>query len=98
MSSDARMGHESIPAQLSAAFRWGADQSDLPRFRLHDLRQSHASIAVKAGVSIGVVSERLGHSNPAFTLARYSHVLPGMNREAADRIAMAVHLDDIDAV
>lgn len=90
-----RDGSRLDPRQLSAAFRWVADQSDLPRIRLHDLRHTHASIAVKAGVSIGVVSERLGHSDPAFTLARYSHILPGMNREAADRIARAVHLDDL---
>lgn len=92
-----RAGARIDPRQLSAAFRWVADQSDLPRIRLHDLRHTHASIAVKAGVSIGVISERLGHSDPAFTLARYSHILPGMQREAADRIARAVHLDDLSA-
>lgn len=51
---------------------------------------THASIAVKAGVPIGVVSERLGHASPEFTLHRYSHVMPGMQREAADTIARAV--------
>jgi integrase len=83
------------PQALHNAFRWIVDKSDLPRIRLHDLRHTHASIAVKAGVPIGVVSERLGHSDPGFTLARYSHVMPGMQREAADKIARAVHLDDI---
>jgi integrase len=92
-----RDGSRIDPRQLSAAFRWVADQSDLPRIRLHDLRHTHASIAVKAGVPIGVVSERLGHADPSFTLARYSHILPGMQREAADRIARAVHLDDLSA-
>ena len=53
----------------------------------------HASIAVKAGVPIGVVSERLGHASPEFTLHRYSHVMPGMQREAADTIARAVRFD-----
>jgi integrase len=85
------------PRTLSAAFRWVADQSDLPRIRLHDLRHSHASIAVKAGVPIGVISERLGHASPEFTLHRYAHVMPGMQRDAADRIARAVHLDDLSA-
>ena len=85
------------PRALSAAFRWVADQSDLPRIRLHDLRHTHASIAVKAGVPIGVVSERLGHASPEFTLHRYTHLMPGMQREAADRIARAVHLDDLTA-
>jgi integrase len=59
------------------------------------LRHTHASIAVKAGVPIGVVSERLGHSDPGFTLSRYSHIMPGMQRDAADKIARAVHLDNV---
>ncbi|MEX1092674.1 MAG: site-specific integrase [Acidimicrobiia bacterium] len=93
----ARDGSRIDPRSLSAAFRWVADQSNLPRIRLHDLRHSHASIAVKAGVPIGVISERLGHASPEFTLHRYAHVMPGMQRDAADRIARAVHLDDLDA-
>ncbi|MGB8362080.1 MAG: tyrosine-type recombinase/integrase, partial [Acidimicrobiia bacterium] len=75
------------PSTLTWAFRWIVDQSELPRIRLHDLRHTHASIAVKAGVPIGVVSERLGHASPEFTLHRYSHVMPGMQREAADAVA-----------
>jgi integrase len=81
------------PATLTRAFRWIVDRSELPRIRLHDLRHTHASIAVKAGVPIGVVSERLGHASPEFTLHRYSHVMPGMQREAADTIARAVRFD-----
>ena len=85
------------PQAPTTAFRWSLDKSDLTRIRLHDLRHTHASIAVKAGVPIGVVSERLGHSDPGFTLSRYSHIMPGMQRDAADKIAGAVHLDDVTA-
>lgn len=81
------------PRTLTHTFRWLVDNSDLPRIRLHDLRHTHASIAVKAGVSIGVVSERLGHASPEFTLHRYAHVMPGMQRDAADLIARAVRFD-----
>jgi hypothetical protein len=56
---------------------------DLPRIRLHDLRHTHASILLKAGVPVKVVSERLGHSSPAFTMQVYQHVLPGMQADAA---------------
>jgi integrase len=84
------------PARLTRAFRWIVDRSELPRIRLHDLRHTHASIAVKAGVPIGVVSERLGHASPEFTLHRYSHVMPGMQREATDTIARAVRLDGVE--
>ncbi|MGH9156909.1 MAG: site-specific integrase, partial [Acidimicrobiales bacterium] len=38
---------------------------------------------MKAGVPVKVVSERLGHSNPAFTMTVYQHVIPGMQAEAA---------------
>ncbi len=91
-------GQTSIKQPEEFCPAWLLDQSDLPRMRLHDLRHTHASIAVKAGVPIGVVSERLGHSDPGFTLSRYLHIMPGMQREAADKIARAVHLDDVTAV
>jgi integrase len=88
-----RDGSSLHPRTLSQAFVWLVGKSDLPRIRLHDLRHTYASIAVKAGVPIGVVSERLGHASPEFTLHRYSHVMPGMQREAADTIARVVRFD-----
>ena len=57
--------------------------SGLPRIRFHDLRHTHATLLLKAGVPIKVVSERLGHSTPGFTMATYQHVIPGMQEEAA---------------
>lgn len=56
----------------------------------HDLRHTHATIAVKAGVPVKVISERLGHESPAFTLKQYAHVVPGMQAEAAELIAAVV--------
>ena len=57
------------------------------RFRLHDLRHTHATLALKAGVPVKVVSERLGHESPAFTLKHYAHVIPGMQAAAAAAVA-----------
>jgi integrase len=54
---------------------------------LHGLRHTHATLLLKAGVPLKVVSERLGHSTPAFTMATYQHVLPGMQAEAAATFA-----------
>ena len=65
-------------------------RSALPRIRLHDLRHSHASVLLKEGVPLKVVSERLGHANPAFTLSVYQHLLPGMQADAAKAFAAAV--------
>jgi len=60
------------------------------RTRLHDLRHTHATILLKAGVPVKVVSERLGHSSPAFTMTVYQHVLPGMQADAAATFSAAV--------
>lgn len=62
----------------------------LPVIRFHDLRHTHASIALAAGIPMKVISERLGHETPAFTLKQYAHVLPGMQAEAASAIAALV--------
>ena len=65
-------------------------ESGLRRIRLHDLRHTHASILLKANVPVKVVSERLGHSSPAFTMTVYQHVLPGMQADAAAAFGNAV--------
>jgi integrase len=60
---------------------------DVPTISLHDLRHTHATLLLKAGIPVKVVSERLGHANVAFTMAIYQHVLPGMQAEAAATFA-----------
>ena len=58
----------------------------LPRIRFHDLRHAHATHLLSAGVHPKVASERLGHSRVGITLDLYSHVMPGMQEEAAARV------------
>lgn len=53
---------------------------------LHDLRHSCATLLLKQGVHPKVVQERLGHSNITMTLDLYSHVLPGLQREAGEKL------------
>ena len=55
----------------------------LPRLRFHDLRHTHATQLLKQGVHPKIVSERLGHTKIAITLDLYSHVMPGMQEDAA---------------
>ncbi|MBK6873568.1 MAG: tyrosine-type recombinase/integrase [Kineosporiaceae bacterium] len=55
--------------------------------RLHDVRHSYASAALKAGVHPKIVSERLGHASVAFTLQVYSHLIEGMDEAAATQVA-----------
>ena len=54
--------------------------------RFYDLRHTHATLLLKAGVHPKIVSERLGHSSITLTLDTYSHVLPGMQDEAANKL------------
>ena len=70
----------------------------MPVIRFHDLRHTHATLLLWDRVPIKVVSERLGHSNPAFTMMTYQHVLPGMQDDAARTYAtlLAAHFDEID--
>ncbi|WP_245294725.1 tyrosine-type recombinase/integrase [Rhizobium rhizosphaerae] len=65
-------------------------KTDLPRIRFHDLRHTHASQMLAAGVHPKVASERLGHSTIGITLDLYSHVMPGMQADAAEQVDAAL--------
>ena len=82
------------PTAVSKRFTALVKKSGLPRIRLHDLRHTHATLALQAGVHPKVVSERLGHSTVAFTLDIYSHVLGHMQSEAATQVASIVLGDE----
>lgn len=62
------------------------DDIGLPRLPLHGLRHTMATLMLAAGEHPKVVSERLGHSNPSFTLTVYGHVVPGMHEGASRRL------------
>ena len=66
------------------------DDLGLPRIPLHGLRHTMATLMLAAGEHPKVVSERLGHSNPSFTLTVYSHVMPGMHEDASRRLEEAL--------
>jgi len=78
------------PDRLTKVFRATVQQTELPVIRLHDLRHTHATLALQAGIHPKVVSERLGHSTVAMTLDTYSHTVPSMQSDAAERIAELV--------
>ena len=60
------------------------------KVRFHDLRHSHLSHLLAAGVHPKVASERAGHTSVGFTLDVYSHVMPGLQEDAANRIDAAL--------
>ena len=75
---------------MSRAFAQAIAAAKLPEIRLHDLRHTHATLALQAGIHPKVVSERLGHATIAITLDTYSHAIPAMQEEAAALIAELV--------
>jgi len=65
-------------------------KAELPHIRMHDLRHSSATLSLAAGTNAKVVADRLGHTNPAFTMRQYQHALPELHR--ADAAAIDVLL------
>ena len=81
------IGEPMRPHSVGQAFNRLVESSGIPRIRLHDLRHTHASHLLAAGVNAKVVSERLGHASVSFTLDTYGHVVPGQQSEAAEAAA-----------
>jgi integrase len=66
------------------------DRAGLQQRRFHDLRHSCATLLLAQGVSPRVVMEILGHSQIALTMNTYTHVLPELKRDAAERMDRVV--------
>jgi len=78
------------PKTVSYYFARESRRAGLPPIRLHDLRHTHATLAMHAGVHPRIVQERLGHANVGITLDTYSHVDLDMQAAAAARVAALV--------
>lgn len=77
---------------VSKKFKQIVRSTSLPEIRYHDLRHTHATILLLAGVHPKIVSERLGHSSVSITLDTYSHVLPGLQKAAAAKFEETLQL------
>jgi integrase len=71
---------------LRQAFGDLIDEAGLPEIRFHDLRHTAATLMLQKGIHPKVVQERLGHSSISMTLDTYSHVLPSLQEDVADRM------------
>ena len=78
------------PQRITKTFERLAKAAGLPALHLHCLRHGHATHGLESGVSLKVMSERLGHSSIRVTGDTYSHVSPALDREAAADIAAAI--------
>ncbi len=65
-------------------------KTSLPKIRFYDLRHSHATQLLAAGIKPRIASERLGHSTIGITLDLYSHVMPSMQANAAEQVDAAI--------
>ena len=67
-------------------FFGGGQVTGIKSIRFHDLRHTHATLLLSNGVHPKIVQERLGHGSIAVTIDTYSHVIPGLQEMAAQRI------------
>ena len=79
-------GNPFHPDSLTQKWERFIAKHHLPPIRLHDLRHSNATAMIAAGVNAKVVQHRLGHANISITLDTYTHVLPEMDQEAAEKL------------
>jgi len=78
------------PDRVRVLFQQAITAHKAPRIRMHDLRHTWATLALRAGVHPKVVQERLGHANIRMTMDTYSHCLPDMQESAAELVASVV--------
>lgn len=78
---------------LNRQFKGLLTKAGLPDIRFHDLRHTHATVLLSQSTHPKVVQERLGHSSINVTMDIYSHVMPDIQRKAADQIGKALGLE-----
>ncbi|MBI1332242.1 MAG: tyrosine-type recombinase/integrase [Armatimonadetes bacterium] len=65
----------------------------LPELRFHDLRHSCATLLLSQGTDPRTIMQTLGHSQITLTLNTYSHVIPALQRDAADKMDSILQCD-----
>jgi integrase len=83
-------GTPMAPIYISQQWGYAIAKTGLAKLRFHDLRHAHATHLLAYGVHPKVASERLGHSRVGITLDLYSHVIPGMQEDAAKTVDQAL--------
>ncbi|TQM11130.1 site-specific integrase [Pseudonocardia kunmingensis] len=75
------------PDTITEQFNRLVDRAGLLPIRLHDVRHTYATMALRAGVNPKIVSERLGHATVAFTLDTYTDDVPELHHAAAEAVS-----------
>ncbi len=82
-------------SKVNKVYKKCLKKAGLPNLRFHDLRHTAATLMLQQGIHPKVVQERLGHSDISLTLNIYSHVLPSMQEEAAEKMDDLFTLTDV---
>jgi len=71
---------------LNRWFHEHRERAGIRQIRFHDLRHTCATLLLVQGIHPRVVMEILGHSQISLTLGTYSHVIPALQAEAAEKM------------
>jgi integrase len=80
------LGTPMHPDDISRLFPTVLKAAKLPKVRFHDLRHSCATLLLSLGVHAKLVQETLGHSSYQLTMDTYSHMIPALRNEVANRM------------
>ena len=78
------------PRNTTKSFQTQLAHAGLPRMRFHDLRHATATVMLAQGIPLRVIQEALGHRHISTTAGVYAHVLPSLQKEAADKLQDAL--------
>jgi integrase len=84
------------PNHVVEEFKLLLKRAELPDIRFHDLRHSAATLLLSIGIHPKVVQELLGHTQINITMDVYSHVLPGMQKDAMSKLDEALKRQEGD--
>lgn len=79
-------GSPMYPTYLSQLCKKYATLSGFKDFTFHDIRHTHATLLIEAGVNFKVIQVRLGHSSFKETMDTYSHVTPIMEADVIEKL------------
>jgi len=81
------------PDSVDSAFKRHLTLAGLPEIRFHDLRHTHASLLIAAGVHPKAIQTRLGHSSITVTIDRYGHLMPSAFHGVGEKLDEMLRLD-----
>jgi integrase len=86
------------PDNITRDYNRLVEKAGVLRIRIHDLRHTYATVALKNGANLLAVSRQLGHARPSTTSDIYGHIDSEMQQEASAAVASALFGKKADAM